>query len=337
MIKHLTNIRTTYAILILLLIASSNSSLYAQTSKTRAITMAEYNAAKGLKFKDLEKDTYMKSESGLVADRYEMKPPYTFNFSDGVERKIYLFKLLDGKENKELALLGVYKNSKTGKTMNLCVPTLSSDKQIWGQYIDDLKEYDKLESGFASCMSFALGKELSSLLSVAGGAAPVSATADAEYEFCFTEESLVTMADGSQKQISEIAKNDKIMSYDVNRDKMITSKVEKLKIHEGKQFQITAIVAEPVEQAIASIFNISLPLVELEGTNNHPVYTKDGIKNIGDIKTGDIILTYEHETGSFKKSKVLQVKTNVKQVSKVYNIEGSKKNFLINNAVVMTK
>ncbi|HEX8549297.1 MAG TPA: Hint domain-containing protein [Cytophagaceae bacterium] len=337
MTKHLPTIKKIYAILIIAIIALSTSNLHAQAPKARAITMVEYAAAKKLTFKDLDKETYLKSESGLVADRYEMKPPYTFNFSDGVERKIYLFKLMDSKENKELALLGVYKNVKTGKTMNLCVPTLSSDKQIWGQYIDDLKEYDKVEAGFASCMSFALGKELSTLLSMAGGVAPASAAADGEYEFCFTEESLVTMTDGSQKLISEIAKNDKIMAYDVNKDRMVTSKVDKLKIHDGRQFEITGIVAEPVEQAIASIFNISLPLIELEGTNNHPVYTKDGVKNIGDIRAGDIILTYEHETRSFKKSKVLQIKTNVKSVSKVYNIEASKKNFLINNAVVMTK
>jgi hypothetical protein len=94
----------------------------------RGMTMEDFNKAKAFKIKDWDADTYVKFDNAYVLDRYEMKPPYVFKYSDGIERRIYLYKFLDNKTKKELGLIAFYHTPANGKTINLCVPGRSGER-----------------------------------------------------------------------------------------------------------------------------------------------------------------------------------------------------------------
>src|SRR5690349_10617463 len=62
----------------------------AQETKTenRSLSLEEFNKVKTFIPKNLDQDTYVKFENAYILDRYQMKPPYVFKYSDGIERKI---------------------------------------------------------------------------------------------------------------------------------------------------------------------------------------------------------------------------------------------------------
>lgn len=307
----------------------------APMAKARGINATEYAFVKDLKFKDLDKDTYVKLENGLVLDRFEMKPAYVFNFSDGMERKIYLFKLMDGKDKKDLGLLAIYKNSKTLKTYNLCIPSISADKMIWGKYIDDLKDYDKVESGFSSTMAFVLGKELATVLTPSGASAPVEG--GDEYEFCFPANVPIMLYDKSEVAISKLKKSDVLLTYRGEKQRLTSCTVQKIIVHKGV-FNISKLVLQSKESIYASTTSSPLEVTEIESTANHPIYTLKGAKKLGDIKIGEVVICFEPGTDSYKEFQVVNTIHNYKIVDVVYNIKTSHNaNYLVNKTVVLPK
>ena len=338
--KNLKNSKFKYInMLLFLLLAIYSTFSYAQTPapKTiiRGISTEEYAFVKNYKFKDLDKDTYVKLENGLVIDRFEMKPPYVFNFSDGMERKIYLFKVIDGKDKKDLGLLAVYKNSKTTKTMNICLPTIAADKAIWGKYIDDLKDYDKVEYGFSSTMAFVLGKELASASTPAGAAVPIEG--GGEYEFCFPENAPIMLADKSEIAISKLKKTDVLLTYRGDKKKLTQCSIQKLIVHRGV-FNISKLVLQSKESIYASTAAAVLEIAEIEATANHPIYTTKGAKKLGEIKIGEAVICFEPATNAYKEYVVINAIANFKTVDVVYNIKTSHNaNYLVNKTVVLPK
>lgn len=337
--KNYKNLTSNYFIAALILMLCMYTSIsWAQTTQvkapTRGISTEEYAFVKNYKFKDLDKDTYVKLDNGLVVDRFEMKPPYVFNFSDGMERKIYLFKLTDGKNKNDVGLLAVYKNSKTTKTMNICLPTVSADKVIWGKYIDDLKDYDKVEYGFSSTMAFVLGKELASATTPASAAAPAEG---GEYEFCFPEYAPVMLYDKKEIEIAKIQPTDLLLTYRADKKKLSYCSIQKLIVHRG-EFIISKLVLQSKESVYASINAYPLEMKEIEATANHPMFTTKGAKKLGEIKIGETIICFEPATNTYKEYMVVNAIANFKTVNVVYNIKTSNNvNYLVNKTVVLPK
>lgn len=327
-----------YRLLVVLLIINYCSivKISAQEgAKMRGITPVEYAALKGYTFKDIANDTYIKLENGLVLDRFEMKPAYVFAFSDGMERKIFLFKVSDSKDKKELGLLASYKNSKTLKSYNITFPNVLADKIIWGKYIDDLKDFDKLEYGFSATVAFVLGKELAAATS--GGGAVVAGKADDEYEFCFPQNAMVSLDSKKEIAISEVKKGDKILTYKGEQNKLKYCTVNKLIAHHGI-FKISKLLLQPTESAYVSIYTYPTEYVELEATYNHPVYTTTGQKKMGDITVGEKVMYFDASSNSYKEYIVIKSVPNHRKVSTVYNLKTSSNcNYLVNKIVVLPK
>jgi hypothetical protein len=152
--------------------------------KARGLTLDEYKKAKTFAVNDLDNDTYLKFENAYVLDRYEMRPPYVFKYSDGIERRIYLYRLLDNKTKASLGMTAVYFTPGDGKKIHVCIPNPQAEKAVWAQYIDDLKEYAGAEKGFGSAFAYVTSRELAAL--AGGGAGATAASAGkTDFDVCF--------------------------------------------------------------------------------------------------------------------------------------------------------
>jgi len=313
---------------------------YAQSSKSRALTLDEYKKAKTLAIKDLENDTYVKFENAYVLDRYEMKPPYVFKYSDGIERRIYLYRLLDNRSKQPIGMVAVYYTPGNGKKFNVCIPSAESDKAVWGQYIDDLKEYSKEEAAFGSAYAYVMSREMITLVNGSTNASNNSNRTD--YDVCFPADASVSMADGSKKRIAEVKVGERIAAYNPRTGKLETTKILEVQTHEGKVYQLTTILLADETITASATEHTFAQMTRLQATPNHPVLTQNGRKPISQLKATDLVYVYEATTGTFKPFKVYLF-TDLSQVpqpdiaSKVYNLITDKGNYLINDATVLDK
>nr|WP_293835048.1 Hint domain-containing protein [uncultured Arsenicibacter sp.] len=297
-----------------------NVAAWAQEEK-RGITTAEFTAAKAATFKNLEKDSYFKS-GGLVFDRNDEKPPYTFKFSDGLERKVYLYSLFGAEDMKSVGSLAVFTWSKSPKPLLVCIPNTLADKAIWGQYIDDLKDGAKQADGFAVCLAFALSREFS------GGAKAEGAKAGEKdhNEFCFPADTYISLANGLEKRMDAIQSGDVIAGFG---DQTVTA----VTVHEGA-FALTQVVVRPVESVLAAK-NAGHTLMMLEATANHPILTAAGRKAMGSLTKGDYV--FVANGSSYQLAEVVATHANARQTSRVYSINTQNGLSVINGVVTLDK
>jgi len=312
-----------------------NQVAFAQTSgAARGMTMDDFNKTKAFKIKDWDADTYVKFDNVYVLDRYEMRPPYVFKYSDGIERRIYLYKLLDNKTKKELGLMAFYHTPGNGKTINLCIPNPGADKSVWAAYIDELKHQGEQEKGLLSAFSYVISREMSGLLVNGGQSAP--STAKSDYDVCFPAGTPITLSDGTQKAIEQIKAGDQVMGYDAKHHQPVAAEVIERQLHEGKSYAISHLLLLPAEDVLVSI-HATLPVVELEATPNHPMLTSRGRRKMQQVQVGDILYLYDAATASFREMRVLQSTAAFRQTSKVYNLVTNRQHYLANGTVVLDK
>lgn len=301
--------------------------IFAQEGEKMGIKFTEFEAVKKIAIKNLDKDTYVK-DGNFVLDN--STSPYIFKFSDGIERRIYLYKVLESAGMKEIANLLIFTTPKDGKRINLVVPNPLAEKETWGKYIDDLKDGEKAVSGFSSCIAFVLAKEFS-------GVAGEKGKEEDKYEYCFAADAKVTMADGQMKNISEVKVGDKVISYNTVKKSAEFTIVEKVDIHENKEFEILKVLLVDPNEMVTASLNVKYRLKSLEATANHPILTDKGSVKMGDLKVGQSVYVFDNELNTFKKYNIFLVNTGNKKVNKVYNLITEKNNYLVNSVVVLKK
>lgn len=299
------------------------------------LTVAQYDKAKTFKINDLEKDTYVKFENAYVLDRYQMKPPYVFKYSDGIERKIYLYNLLDNKTKKAIGTVALYHSG--GKTVNVCIPNATADKAVWAKYIDDLKEYSEKEKGMLSALSFTLSKEMSWLMASADGKAPAASSATTDYDVCFPADALVTLADGTEKKIADVQVGDQVAAYNPKTGKLENTQVEGVDIHQRKSYDVTTALLIREESPTASLKSNVTEMISLEATANHPVWTASGQKALKEIKPGETLYGLNVAINQFEKYKVYQIIPANRTVTSVYSLQTGSANYVVNRTVVLEK
>lgn len=314
---------------LLLFIATFITSLaaFAQETEKMGIKTVEIEAVKKITIKNLDKDTYVK-DGAFILDN--SNPPYVFKFSDGMERRIYLYKVMESAGMKEMANMMIFTTPKDGKRINLVVPNPLADKEVWGKYIDNLKDGEKAVMGFSSCVAFVLAKEFSGVLAMKGGE-------EDKYEYCFPATAQVTMADGSLKNISEVKVGDKVLSYNTLSKKSQITTVQKVQIHENKPFDISRVLLIDPTQSMTASIGVKYNLKSLEATANHPILTDKGMMEMGNLKVGNQVYVFDNETNTFKNYKIFITQPSNSKVSKVYNLLTEKENYLINSVVVLKK
>ncbi|MBO9637111.1 MAG: hypothetical protein J7576_03000 [Siphonobacter aquaeclarae] len=297
----------------------------AQDGEKRPITAAEYEAAKKITVKNLEKDTYVKAGS-FILDR--SGDPFVFKFSDGTERRVYLFKLFETEKMAELGMYVIYTTPKDGKFRAFPMPSPDAPGEVWGKYIDDLKYGEEAMKGMASCIAFALTK------SGAGGT-PAAAKEGEKIEYCFPADALVTLADGSQQAISTIQKGEKILSIHAQTKQSETATVLGTDVHTGRSFSLTQLtLIDPAARVTASAAT-GWATTRLEATANHPVLTARGAMRMEEIRVGDTL--YVTENGTLKNYEVFLTQSHSRSTETVYNLVTDKGTYVVNGTVVMTK
>ena len=314
-------------LILFIVIFITKLTIFAQEVEKMGIKIADFEAVRKISIKNLEKDTYVK-DGAFILDN--SNPPYVFKFSDGMERRIYLYKVMESAGMKEIANLMIFNTPKDGKRINLVIPNPLADKEVWGKYIDELKDGEKAVMGFSSCVAFVLAKEFSGVLAMKG-------KEEDKYEYCFPATAQVSMADGSLKNISEVKVGDKVLSYNTLSKKSQITTVQKVQIHENKQFDISRILLIDPTQSMTASLGVKYNLKALEATANHPILTDKGMVKMGDLKVGNQVYVFDNETNTFKNHKIFITQPSNSKVSKVYNLLTEKESYLVNSVVVLKK
>lgn len=305
----------------------------AQSTTPGTMTAEQATAVKAIKIANAEKDTYFKS-GGFILERYEDRPPYVFTYSDGITRKVYLYKVYNAADTKDLGLLALYQNGKTGESKSFVVPGAQADRKAWDAYLDDLKYVGEKEPGLMSAMTFALSREMATLL--AGGSAKTEegGKKKEEYNFCFGPQAPVNLADGSTKVISQVAVDEQIMAYDRVTNAVIHTRVMGVQKHDG-QFALVGVWTVPVDELSADILGRITPLTLLEATQNHPVLTATGRKKLSDVAVGETL--YRYENGRLQPHRVVGTGTTGQRPTTVYSLTTQQGSYLIDGMVVLEK
>jgi len=266
-----------------------------------------------------------------VASGLDMKKGYflfekltrSVSFTD-VSRSATVAALVTEGNNKVCAWMVVYR--KDGADAKIfCIPTQASDESVWNKSFADLRD-----SEFGTEAYLAYTYTLYSLIG--------QLTNDYD-NICFKSNTLITMSDGSQKEISSLQSGDKVLTYNGCDKSASSSEISKVIIHDEKKYSITRLTLVDENVLFASITsNLSLPTKYLEGTANHPVISDKGIKRIGDIQVNDKLIQYDNSTNSFKEWTISQIESNYTKVDKVYNLRlKSDYSYFANGFAVMMK
>lgn len=299
-----------------------------------AMSAADYKALKGLMIKNMEKDTYVKFDAGYVLDRYEMKPPFVFKFSDGVERKIYLYRVYETGQMQELGLLAKYVTSKSDQVWNLPIPSAPSGKEAWGLYIDDIKDYDKATSGFAACLAFALSKETMQMLG--GGTGETQASSDEEYEYCFPADAPVRLADGTELPIALLRPGMMVATYG-DQGQLSATRLMAVRRHATRPSVLWQLEAGLTETLTAGLRAPVAATLTLTATGNHPLLTPTGRRALADLRHGDVVYGFDSGLNGFQEMVVRSLTPLPTPADVVYTLETEHGNYLVSQTVVTDK
>lgn len=287
----------------------------------------QYDALKTLQVENLERDTYVFfDEEGFILDRYELKPAYTFNFSDEIERKVYLYLVYPTETEDTLGSILFYQREDV--TIALPLPGAGSPPETWGKYIDDLKYTGEDESGFLACIGFVVSKEFSSLL--AGSNAAIEE--EGEYEYCFAPSTMIQMADGSKRMISEVSPGEQVLAYSSSENSWKAEEVTGIDIHQKKQISVlTIFYLDPTVNLSSS--SVEVPLSSLTLTPGHPVFV-DGKRIQAKNLTPGMFLTISTSEGL---EDVVVMGVSQSDINTVYNLQIEDGAFLADQILVWPK
>ncbi len=310
--------------------------------KARGLTLDEYKKAKTFAVNDLDNDTYVKFENAYVLDRYEMRPPYVFKYSDGIERRIYLYRLLDNKTKALLGMTAVYFTPGDGKKIYVCIPNPQAEKAVWAQYIDDLKEYTQAEKGFGSAFAYVTSRELAALAGGGTGATAASA-GKTDFDVCFPAFARVTLGDGTEKAIADVRPGDRVASYDPATGTRQTAVVQGVQVHDRRPYLVQSVVLTTTDLFAAREGHRVGAQVVLQATPNHPVWTATGAVPLEKLQSGATVQCLAPGAEAFTAFRVTapnrdaNAATGSFYTDKVYNLLTDQPNYVVNGTVVMTK
>jgi hypothetical protein len=331
--------RTLYPLMIAALMLLSESFALAQDGSLRGMTQEEYELAKTATVENPNEDTYVKIGTGdYVLDRYEMKQPYSITGDSGIKKRLDIYKMVERKSMADLGLVVFFTNTEANETFNLVIPNLATKGEVWNMYFDDIHQHDREEGDVALKMSYVLSKEVAYLMQKnSGGDMSAMEQDNADYDFCFAADALVTMADGFEKAIKDVEPGDQILAY--ADGKISPVKVEGVNIHRKTSIALAKAVLFPQENITASVTDVqaSEGMTELIATANHPVMTQEGIKTMGELKSGDSLYKYDAQTQTTCIYQVHFVSNAYAEVAEVYSLEVDGETYLVNKLVVMEK
>ena len=297
------------------------------TTGSRALTMAEYEKARGFSIGDLDKDTYVKFENAYVLDHSGFGKPYFITGDDGKKKRIDLYKLIRKDGRIELGTV-IYYTTENGKRYTACLPGYSADARVWEKYFTDIHAIEKEEANFVLKLSYVLSKELGYQLyrnAVGTGGKDVSREAGTYgNDICFPGEMEVAMAGGAKKPLSEVKAGDAVVTVDPVTHEKKAVVVRALTVHDAKNYAITRLLLIAAREL--GTRDILLSSRVLEATPNHPMV---GGKTAGELKPGDRVLCDDGEYTVWDKTE------GAGGMQRVYNIVADEGGPLMLNGVIV--
>lgn len=291
------------------------SCAFAQDNQ-RGITLAEYTKVKTVVLKNVEKKTYIR-EQGFIFDRPE-ESLFSFNLNDGIERKIYLYQIMDGSSTKNIGSLAVF--TMQGKQISLAIPNKLAPNDVWTQYLNDLKASNKAADGLAVCIAFMFSKGVTEITK--------DSTLQETNDLCFPTETFINLADGNEKPIAEVKIGDSVTG-------IVPGKVVQVDFHEGT-FHLNRILVRPNGQAWVST-HLKGGLIALEATQNHPVLTLMGKRTVGQLKKGDWLFVRDAVSGRYLTAEIAKIEINARTVSQVFNLKTEGGTYEAESIIVLDK
>ena len=135
---------------------------------------------------------------------------------------------------------------------------------------------------------------------------------------CFLPETLIKLADGSEKPISQIQRHDRLLAFTLE-GAVVQATVRRVLIHEVDEYLVV--------KTLDRVFNV---------TAEHPFYTGSGtFKTLEALKIGDEIIVFD---GTGLSSRKIESTEAVHAKTVVYNLQTDKPNtFFANGAAVHNK
>jgi hypothetical protein len=319
-----------------------SSAIYLSNAQTAAVnprplTMDEYTKAQGFTIANLDQDTYVKFDNAYVLDRYESRKPYFITGSDGLKKRIDLYKLVAKEGMQEIGLMVFYTNEK-GKMYKALIPDFTADGKVWEKYFLDIDNINKEETNFILKLSYVLSKEMSfqQYKMLNGGKDMKEESATYGNDICFPGDEMVTMAGGGIKMLKTVKPGDAVITIDPVTNKSSVVKVKELTTHDAKNYALTrlVLVSAVIKDTKAGEY-INLNAKVLQATPNHPMLTKQGNQKMGEIKTGQEVLCLNDQTGKYEAFTVLQKTEKGGGIQKVYNIVADGGSTLLMNGVMV--
>ncbi|HVW96890.1 MAG TPA: Hint domain-containing protein [Mucilaginibacter sp.] len=328
-----------HKVLLLFFVFLGVSALNAQPANVnpRPLTLDEYNKALTYSVANLDNDTYIKFDNKYVLDRYENRKPYFITGSDGLKKRIDLYKLIAKDGLQEIGLMVFYTNE-TGKRYQALVPDFTADAKVWAKYFQDIDDINKVEKNFILKLSYVLSKEMSfqqyKLLN--NGKDMKEEAATYGNDICFPGDEMVTMSNGSKKPIKNIKSGDEIISVDPVTKRPAAVKVKDLTIHAAKNYAITELVLVSANETKTTMGQfVAMNTKVVKATPNHPILTRQGSFKIGQIDIGQQVLCLDEKSGKYKSYTVLSKTEHAGGIQNVYNIEAEGGSTLVLNGVMV--
>ena len=155
---------------------------------------------------------------------------------------------------------------------------------------------------------------------------------------CFSDNTLILNSENQEIKIKDVKHGMTVRTYNSLTKKMEISEVKQLLEHKGKEYSLTKVVFINSNSLYASNSD-ELTLLEIQGTDNHPLLTNNGVKKIGELSLSDKLKYYNMSTGLVEECEILNIVKNNKTVNAVYNLKFSNKNsfYLVNGIPASAK
>jgi hypothetical protein len=165
-----------------------------------------------------------------------------------------------------------------------------------------------------------------------------SEKADVYFGGCFVENTPILNTENQEIKIKDVKSGMTVRTYNSLAKKMEISEVKQLLEHKDKEYSLTKVVFINSNCLYASNSD-ELSLLEIQGTDNHPLLTNNGVKKIGELSLSDKLKYYNMSTGLVEECEILNIVKNNKKVNAVYNLKFSNKNsfYLVNGIPASSK
>ena len=304
--------------------------------EARGITMDEYELAKTFEIEDLDNETYVKFENKYILDRYEMRDPIYITGDDGNRKRVDVYKLVARQDLVDLGVM-VFYTTETGTLYKALIPNFLASGEVWEMYFEDIHAIDKVEANFVLKLSYVLSREFAFQVMKSSGVESIT-DEHATYgsDICFPGDQLVTLADGSTKQLQEVEMGDKVITLDPVTQTNTVVEVNKLVAHTPKNYAITALTLIKTERnETKDALEIKMGIKMLKATPNHPMLTSTGHKPIGEVEAGEEILSWDDATQKYESFEVVETREFTEGVQPVFSIEANAGTTLLMNGVMV--